>query len=132
MLGEGIQEAVKLLPKIEIPSVLPNRVAKVSDDATQGHVQILSMWIEDVKFGWPLKLGSGADDVRYVDALDLNPQNRAKVISTSQVVSVRVPRTRHHIHGSPNWRDQIQVECIFVSYFGRRVSHARSVVRHQN
>ena len=71
MLGEGIQEAVKLLPQIEIPSVLPSQRAKAGGDVTPERVKMLSMWIEDVKFGWPLKEGSGADDVWYVYALAL-------------------------------------------------------------
>ena len=66
MLGEGIQEAVKLLPRVEVPSVLPNRNVKESGDTTPERVKTLSMWIEDVKFGWPLRQGSGADDVRYI------------------------------------------------------------------
>ena len=65
MLGEGIQEAVRLLPRIEVPSVLLNRQTKVSGVTTPERAKTLSIWIEDVKFGWPLRNGSGSDDVRY-------------------------------------------------------------------
>ena len=117
MLGEGIQEAVRLLPRIEVPSVLLDRQTKVPGVTTPERVKTLSMWIEDVKFGWPLRNGSGSDDVRYLprgyDHSSCNDPNRSTLITSAQlvlhfelqVVPVGVSGTWHHVRRPSNRRD---------------------------